>query len=208
MFINKLFIRRTNFVLLWSLFFMPGFAYSDALEDVPSSEKAIGVRSAQNSDFSVQLKTDKSSYRANEAIHFKVKGSRTFFLYLFNYIKDTRQAVAILPNRYQTDKNIKYSANNWYPVPNKNIEFFSDRSGKERVIMIASTKYLDVNKLLKKTSSKGMGDFYQMDDPLSAFDSLINDTYQTSITKRIGVRETGSRLPNGIVIKELYLRIK
>lgn len=208
-FLLKQLTKTSRFILMVSLTLSSAYAYSGALEEVPNNEKRIGVRAAQNSEFSVKLKTAQSSYKVNEAISFKVKGSHTFYLYLFNHIKSSNQAVAILPNKYQTSKNIKYKANQWQKVLNKKLEFYSDRAGKERIIMVASKKYLDVNKLLKKTRSKGIGDFYLMDDPMQAVEALINNTYQLATSKRIGVRSSsGSRLPNGVVIKELYLKIK
>ena len=186
---------------------IPALAFCGSLEEVPANEKQIGVRSASG-DFSVAIKTVKSNYKANEAIQFKVKGSETFYLYLFNYIKESKQAVSILPNKFQTVNNIKYTANKWHTAPNSNLEFYSDRPGKERVIMIASKKYIDVKKLLNKNKTKSLGNFYLMEDPLQNFENLINETYNIPATKRINVRQSSSRLPEGMVIKELYLNIR
>ncbi len=197
---------------------LTGFAQS-ALEEVDSQDKLVRIRPANSStsstpssEMAVQLVTEKSSYRVDEAIHFKVKSDRPIFLYLFNVDARSGQALSILPNRLQNNREIKYAGDNqWHLVPNPGLEFFSDRPGVERIIMVASERYLDVGKLKSFSASKSVGDFFEMDNPLDAFDSLINEAYNDDEAvqeKRIGIRQSSSRLPRGVVVKEVNLRIR
>jgi hypothetical protein len=176
------------------------------LEHVPAGEKIIKIRPAEDNRLKVELFSEKTSYKPGEAIQLKVRGNQDFYLYLFNIDVDSKQAVTILPNRLQTEERIKYAGDNqWRPVPNKGIEFFSDSTGKERIIMLASSRYIDVNKLLEQSNGKTLGDFFLMEKPLEAMEELIGLSYGE---KAIKVRETTSQLPPGIDLKEMYLSIE
>ncbi|MBU0499281.1 MAG: DUF4384 domain-containing protein [Gammaproteobacteria bacterium] len=199
---------------------------ADALESVAASDKLIRIRHADDEGgggsgpehagkFRVDIRAGRSSYRAGEAIRFKVRGNNEFYLYMINIDPRTGRAVAILPNRLQTHHKIKYPGDGrWYVVPNENLEFYSDRAGHERIIMVASERYLDVDRLLSKSRSKSVGDFYEMEAPLDALDDAIGESYGD---KAIRIRNSGDgdsgrgrghRLPRGIVIKEMNLRIR
>lgn len=84
----------------------------------------------------MRLTADRTNYRVGESIGFKVKGNRRF--YLFNVDPHTGRALAILPNRLQGKDKIRYSAAKWHRVPNPNLEFYADRAGEDRLIMVAS----------------------------------------------------------------------
>lgn len=191
-------------------------ATTDALEEVPSTEKLIRVRSsasqptnrdalASGSDsFNLQVSTENKSYGVNKAIYFKVKSNRSMYLYLFNIDPQTGKGLLIFPNQLQTNNQI--NANDWTLVPKKEVEFYSDRSGTERIIFVASERNLDVNRLNNLSQSKSLGDFYDMEAPLDAFDTLIGETYNSE--KKIGIRQSNTQLPKGLVVKEVNLRIR
>ncbi len=104
----------------------------------------------QQGDLQIDFRADKASYRVDEAISFTIKGNRTFYLYLFS-ISEKGEAVMLIPGPEQ--KGNKYSANKSYRVPNPGHDFFADRPGRERIILVASTKWLDPG--TKKYKSKG-----------------------------------------------------
>jgi len=83
----------------------------------------------------------KSSFAVNESIKFKIEGNKKFFLFLFNIDYANDEAVMILPNKLQGAKRNMYLARQRLTVPNPNAEFYSDRPGSERIIMMATTKY-------------------------------------------------------------------
>ena len=181
---------------------------SDALEEVELTEKLIQVGPAVNDTdpLYVTLDTEKNTYRPNETIRFKVKGNKPFYLLLFNIDPSSGKGIAILPNRYQGKGSLKYPAGATYAVPNKNLRFYSDRPGTERIIMIASTRFIDPDKLLKKTRSKALGDsgMYMMDSLLDGLESTLSESYQ----KAIQVRSSKARLPKGMVVREVNLRVR
>ena len=91
----------------------------------------------------VTFKPLKSSYAVNEKVTFSIRGNRDFYLYLFNLSQHPQPAVLILPNALQTAQQIKYSADHTWIVPNPELEFYADRPGHERIVMIASSEPLD-----------------------------------------------------------------
>jgi hypothetical protein len=84
----------------------------------------------------------KPEFEVNEPIRFKVKGNRTFYLYLFSIVEDSDEGYMILPNALQ--QYVKYKANREYIVPEKNIEFYAEKPGTEKLIVVASTEKLPV----------------------------------------------------------------
>ena len=209
-------------VFLVGLLVLPGAVVAEqgtanALEEVVVAEKLIRIRDAEDDGndrietgssggLKVSIRSVRSSYRKGEKIRLKVKGNKTFYLYLINVNPRSGRGVAILPNRYQSEDRIKYPGDGkWRKVPNDNLEFYSDRKGKERIIVVASRRYLNVDKLLRKARSKFLGDFYEMEAPLDSLDELIGASYGE---KAIKIRSDKERLPKGVVIKELNLRIR
>jgi hypothetical protein len=113
----------------------------------------------------IEFDSVKNNYAVNESIKFKVKGNKKFFLYVFNIDRKNNKAVMILPNDLQSGN--KYSANNWYNVPNANIEFYSDSAGIEEVVIVASSKWIDFDtKSYKKIGKFMFGDLAPVDKQL------------------------------------------
>ena len=116
-------------------------------EDVQSK---LGIRSSGSGysssvvdtqgDLEIDFRASQNSYRVNDPISFTIKGSKTFFLYLFS-INEYGEAVMLIPGPEQ--KGNKYKGNRSHRVPNVGKELFADRPGRERVVLVASTKWLD-----------------------------------------------------------------
>lgn len=120
----------------------------------------IGIRggeSGSQGDFQVSFEPVKPVFNVGENIKFRVKGNKTFYLYLFSVDADRNEGYVLLPNIKQQYN--KYQADREYDVPEQYIEFYSDSPGTEKVIMLASTEKLevDMNRLTEK------GDFYTAD---------------------------------------------
>lgn len=113
------------------------------------ASKAIHVRApaaeAPPRQLRVEFKPLQDGYRVGEPIRFRVRGNQRFFLYVYNISADGGKATLLLPNRRQQGN--KYQAGKDYRIPNANVEFFADRAGNERVVMVASSRYIDVKKL-------------------------------------------------------------
>lgn len=92
-------------------------------------------------DLVVDMQPTKDSFNPNEAIKFNIKGNQDFFLYVFAVDETNKQVTMMLPNKFQ--KGNKYNANQMHRVPNATeMELFSDRAGTEKIVMLASRKYL------------------------------------------------------------------
>jgi len=211
-------IKKTALAAFLALAFMPVLSQAEAFEPVESGDKLVKIRPAgragQTGALKVAVKTEKNEYHPNEKIRFQVKTNKPAFIYMFNIDPKTGKALLILPNRLQTKNQIKYPGDNqWHLLPNQSLEFYADRPGIERIIMIASERYIDIEKKLKSGNNKSVGDFYTMNSPLDDLDGLINETYNAgaSADKLIRIRSakpTSPRLPEGIVHTELNLRIR
>lgn len=106
-------------------------------------EKEIQIRRSQNEDLRVSLRALDKGYVTGEKIRFRVSGNDDFYLYMFTISQRTGKAYMILPNRLQ-DQN-KYNGGVAHNVPNANVEFYSNGTGYEKVVYVASRKYLDWN---------------------------------------------------------------
>jgi hypothetical protein len=200
-----------------------------ALEAVPTGEKAIRIRRSGGDrsddggdhrdyggkDLDVSIRTERSRYHVDDPIRFQVKGNKPFFLYLFDVDPRTKRAVSILPNQRQGKDELKFPGDGrWRSVPNPGLEFYADRKGTERIVMVASERYLDSDKLLRGYGTKALGDdFYESENILDWVDAELNSAYADSEgkgleAKAIRVRNgDGRRLPHGVVVDELNLRI-
>lgn len=210
--------RLTAFGIITGLYLLTPFAVSaEALLALPQHEKLLQVRptltTSKNMGFKVQFITEATSYVTDEPIRFQIKANKRFYLYLFNVSPITGEAVTLLPNRLQNNTQIQYDPDqHWHTVPNPTLEFYSDRPGLERIIMVASTRYLDVDKLKHIGHTKSAGDFYQMETPFTALNAVINEAYRDKLgrEKLIQLRNPvadQAHLPDGLVIKEMQLKI-
>jgi len=116
----------------------------------PSGSSSSSIVLHQQGDLQIDFRADKPFYRVDEAISFTIRGNKTFYLYLFS-ISEQGEAIMLIPGPEQQGN--KYSANTSYRVPNPGHDFFADRPGRERIILVASTKWLDPG--TKKYKSKG-----------------------------------------------------
>lgn len=218
--INNIF-KKTTLAALVALTLTPLLSQAEAFEPVASGDKLVRIRHAGSQPgqttaaLNVQINTEKNSYRPNERIRFQVKSNKRVFIYLFNLDPATGKALLILPNRLQSKNQIQYPGDSrWHLLPNQALEFYADRPGLERILMVASERYIDIDKKLQNMNrNKSVGDFYTMNNPLDDLDSGINETYNPGASgdKLIRVRSTqptSPRLPRGIVTKEVNLRIR
>ena len=108
------------------------------------SEKNIHVEApdSQPEPLRVKLQTVKASYKVDEPIRFHILGNKTFFLYLYSIDRDSDEVTLLLPTR-EGQRHNKYPANQTMVVPNEGqARFLADEPGRERVLMVASTRYL------------------------------------------------------------------
>ncbi len=154
---------------------------------VEVTEKAIGLDNRTQS-LKVSFELRSSSYRVGEAIRFNVKGNKDFYLYVFAINEAERRAVLLIPNEKRRNR---YRANRVHIVPDRGVEFFADRQGIEKVLMVATTRYVDVN---TKGYRKVRGYF------------LTTPARVKFHVKSLGIQKP--RVKGERVVKVLYLNIK
>ncbi len=160
---------------------------------VAAESKAIQVRDQRKTgDLRIAFDPLKSSYRVNEPIRFRVRGNQQFYLYLYTINDATGEAVLLLPNKRQQGN--KYPSRRSLVVPNKSVEFYSDSPGRERIIMVASTRYIDIDTArfkpvgdFAKTSTKGLEDAFA--------------------SKGIRIRDNRTKPQSDVLVHELDVRI-
>ena len=107
-------------------------------------EKAIRAETPDAEPLRVKLEPVKASFKVDEPIRFNIRGNKPFFLYIYSVDKETDAVTLLLPTK-KGQRHNKYPANRTLAVPNKGeIELLADEPGRERLLMVASTKYLPV----------------------------------------------------------------
>jgi len=206
-------LKKAILAMVGVLALNPTLSQANAFEPV-LNDKLIKVRprlASTANTLQVEIKTEKTSYKVNEKIRFQIKSNQDVYVYMFNLDPKTEESIVILPNKYQTKHRIKYPGNNqWQLLPNKKLEFYADRAGIERIVIVASPKYIDLDKKLNGTNSKSTGNFHLMDNTLETLNTGINEAYSTN-DKLMKVRlaqPNSPALPDNFFIKELNLRVR
>ena len=110
------------------------------------ADKTIRVETPESEPdpLRVSLEPVQDSFGVDEPIRFRIRGNKTFFLYLYSVDKDTDEVTLLLPTQ-EGQRHNKYPANRTRMVPNEGqAEFLADEPGRERLLMVASTRYLPV----------------------------------------------------------------
>ena len=174
-------------LLLITTFFTGTLYASD-----PTDGKVLGIRESHPSHpLTIDFKPYKNSYKVDEPIHFSVRGNQEFFFYLFTINRELNRAIMLIPGIEQ--KENKYPKNRTIPVPNKGLEFFSDRPGTEEVVALASTRYIDFDR--KKFTKSGN------------FFTATPEVVDTQV-KALGIRYKKEKRETEMVIKQVKLTIK
>ena len=158
--------------------------------------KAIRVNAPDREALRVALEPMKDSFKVNEPIRFKVRGNKTFYLYLFSVDDESGDATLILPTK-EGQRHNKYPANTTLPVPNPDEpDFLSDETGRETLVMVASTRYLPVkSNWFRDGAEVYVGKAADMEQEFAEKGIRIgNRTRDPKVTvKRISVRIRGER---------------
>ena len=156
---------------------------------------AIDIRHKGQKSLNVSFEPIKSVYKVGEPIYFRVTANKSFFLYILNIKENSNRAYVLLPNELQQMN--RYIANRQYIVPNKNIEYYSENSGIEKVLMVASIKELplQINKL-KKSGIFPYGKFNNLKKRLRVFNKDPLDSESQVKFKEISLIIKGSSISN------------
>ncbi len=130
------FIVRLATIVIALAFLAPGLAM--AQQAVP---KQLYLRSADDS-LQISFEPVKAAFDVGEPVRFNVRGNRDFFLYLFSIDTENDQALLLIPNARHGNK---YPGNQTLVVPNPDVQFAADRPGTEKLVVVAATRYMDLD---------------------------------------------------------------
>ncbi|MEW6267259.1 MAG: DUF4384 domain-containing protein [Thermodesulfobacteriota bacterium] len=148
---------------------------------------ALEVRSAGG--LRVTFEPVKTVFQVNEPIKFKIKANKQFFLYLFSLDKQTNQGVLIMPNElYQGNM---YQADAEFIAPPPNYEFFAQNPGLEKIIMVASTAWLELDHK-KYTKSGGFFTGQAVDMEAEAKSLVVRGLKKDVVSSEVDVVIVGS----------------
>lgn len=157
-------------------------------------QKTIRAEVPDSEPLRVSLEPVKASFKVDEPIRFNVHGNKAFFLYLYSIDNETDEVTLLLPTR-RGQRHNKYPSNRILPVPNQGeIELLADAPGRERLLMVASTKYLPVK---SKWYRKG-ADYYV---------GKTADFEQEFAEKGIRVRGPDKTRDDKVLVKTVMVRI-
>lgn len=182
-------MRKQLAVLLTGIFIV----FMAVVVSAPLTGRAFAA--AQTKDIRVEgkageLKVDfkpvKKSYKVDEPISFKAKANKDAYIYVFSVSSDSGNSVQIFPNKFDKDNHLK--ADKAVTLPSKS-DFMSDRSGEERIIVVASRTKLNFQ-TKEITNSK----FFEVDK--NSYESTVKD-----------IRVSPKKEESGLV-KEITVKIK
>lgn len=180
---------RRNFTRMLTgfcvLVVMTGTLFRDA-SFAAGDQKEIKVGPA-DAELQVQFVSVKDVYKVDEPISFKVKTNQAAYVYLLQVNDASQTATMLYPNKHETFN--RTAAGRQLVLPPRKSVFRSDRPGVEHVVLLASTRQLDLQ------TGKTVGEGF-LGVEKSALDSLIKEI-------RVEPRRNGQR-----VVKQLDLLIK
>ena len=164
-------------------------------------EKTIRVETpeSESDPLRVRLEPVKESFRVDEPIRFHIRGNKTFFLYLYSVDKETDEVTLLLPTR-EGQRHNKYPANRTMVVPNEGqAAFLSDEPGRERLLMVASTRYLPVkSRWYRKGSDFYVGSTAELNEEFGAKNIRVEGPDKTRddkvLVKTVMVRIAGRQV--------------
>lgn len=142
------FLGAMALVACWSILFSHKAAAAEG-----TGLKTLSIRKALD-PLKIEFEPIRPSFKAGEPVRFRIKGNKDFFLYLFSINREQRRAVRLIPSSMQSGN--KYKAERTFLVPNPNISFYAEKPGTEQVVMVASTRYLN----LSADGYEKSGDFF------------------------------------------------
>ena len=131
--------------------FVAGLPQQTTAEDNLSA-KTLTLRRT-DAPLKIEFEPLSPSFKVGESVRFRVKANKDFFLYLFSINREQGRAVLLIPSGMQAGN--KYKADRTFVVPNPSVEFVADKPGSEEVVMVGSTRYLN----LSTDGYKKSGDF-------------------------------------------------
>lgn len=117
---------------------LPGF-FSDALAVEYRDAGAVAASAAGDL---ISIESDQAQYQVNEPIRFTVESRRAGYLYMFAIDSESGAAYFLEPGPGRDALRVVPGMS--FEVPPPGIEFYGDRAGVERVVVISSPGRIDL----------------------------------------------------------------
>lgn len=160
--------------------------------DQSADDKRVRVGEPSTGSLQVIMEPLRSDYAVGEAIRFHVRGNKRFFLYVYTIDDETGEAILLLPNKKQQGN--KYEPGRTFTIPHASVEFYSDSPGRERIIMVASRKYIALN----TARFRDVGDFST---------TSTKDLEQAFADKGVRIRDENTARRQDVVVTDIELHI-
>jgi len=162
----------------------------------PSSPSAPAL----SGDFRLEVSGVRARYRVGDSISFQIRGSKTFFLWAYTHA-NRGEAVLLVPSRSQPGN--KYPGGRTFRLPNPGLHFYADDPGAHQIVLVASTRWLDIENWLRRHA--------RVHDEYWVADIQALEAEMQSKGVRIGKPGTDSRPPqqkprssgDGLVVHQL-----
>jgi len=96
------------------------------------------------SDLRASIQASKAIYRVGEPIRFRVWANQDFFLYIISLDESGRPLELLYPNVHEG--GFRFTGRMTHTLPDRSWEFFADEPGVERIVAVASTTRVDLNR--------------------------------------------------------------
>ncbi|MCB1876528.1 MAG: DUF4384 domain-containing protein [Chromatiales bacterium] len=179
-----------------------GAVAASAWADQGADSRAVVIRDADKEGGGLQFSFEptKEGYRVDEPIRFRLRSNKTFFLYVYAVDEGGAEATLLIPNKRHGNK---YRADRTFIVPNADMEFAADRPGINRLVVLGSTRYIDVD--LKRFRSAG--DYYSA-KTMELEGAFAEKGIRIRDRKPEGDRRPTSERQGDVVVKEVELQIR
>lgn len=120
---------------------------SGALAAEPATDATpMGMRVSTKPEaaLAVDIEPVRERYDVDEPIRFRVRGETPFYVYLYSLDNENGESTLIFPNHWEQDNY--YPGGRSYLIPNRDAEFYGERPGTERVVMVASRRPLEMSR--------------------------------------------------------------
>lgn len=169
--------------LVWMFF----SAMSGMATDEEAKTKSINVK-PKGKQLQFTVSALKDIYAIDEPIEFRIWADHDFYLYIFNINDRTKNSIRLMPN--QISESNFYTGKKVHLIPG-DVEFVGDKTGKERVVFIASKIKLNWD----------MANYHQLGPFLEG-----RADHTEAQVKSIVVRNKGRKdIP---VVREVEIRVK
>jgi hypothetical protein len=149
-------LRTTAYLLSLSAVLLLA-APSPGVAQTPLEPAGVRIdRGSQTQTLQLSITGQRRQYRLEHPIEFSIRGNQDFYLWAYTQ-DDTGQVVVLVPSAEQSGN--RYKAGRTYRLPNPGLNFYADAPGPHEITLVASTRWLDLERSLRR-DAQALGGFF------------------------------------------------